>query len=108
MSSKRKHDINSRVEITSTQNTGALDAPAAPSGRTVTFSTRQLTSRRVPHTDTANVSLSKEDLVILQRHPEYELPTNSFLDFEQAVQDDLAVTQVPEIVQKPKTRVSAQ
>ena len=77
--------------------------------RTVTYA-RSTTGRLAEVIDSSKVSLSAEDLAILQKHPEFNIPTQNLRDFEDLVQGDLAQDNdddVPShtVVAEPKSRV---
>lgn len=108
MSSKRKRNLTSKVEITSTHDSVARDATSTTTAKARTFTfNRQPTGRLVQQSETADVIVSAEDLAVLQRHPEFDIPTDSFLDFEQSVHTDLSATDIPEpVVKKPQVCLS--
>lgn len=117
MASKRKRTSTARFESGSVSAFPPRPTSAVPSttqNRTVIYS-RSSTGRQAEHVDTTDVSISTHDLAILQQHPEYNLPTESLLDFETSVHDDLEGTNdnageddnVPshKLTEHPKARV---
>lgn len=101
---KRQHG----VEITTTA--GPSLQPPTTVSRHITFD-RSDTSRLRVQTSTSEVELSEEDLAILQDHAEFCVPAETFLDFEQSVQDSLGPDAVndniePPTLPKSKERVS--
>jgi hypothetical protein len=56
------------------------------------------------------MQISPDDLVILQGHPDYDMPAETFLDFEQGVHQALGDDgdENPETGVKEKTRVCIQ
>lgn len=92
MSSKRKRNTTARFETSSVPAPSSVPTTAIPSStrnRIVTY-TRSSTGRLAEVIDSGEVSLSAEDLAILQKHPEYNIPTQSLRDFEDFVHEDMA------------------
>lgn len=91
MSSKRKRQT--RVEFISSRSTTPNPSTITlPTARSVTFS-RQSTGRLGETSDSVEVPISAEDLIILQEHPEFSVPAESYLDFESSVHDALQGTE---------------
>jgi len=89
MASKRKRNQTSaHLEIISTQFSPDASTSRMTTARNVTF-TQQDTGRLGEQSDTTEIQISPEDLEVLQRHPEFSVAANSFLDFEHSVQDTL-------------------
>lgn len=77
------------VEVTpSAGPAGPFNVPTAALLRNITVDRSGSTSRLQRQADTATLDISPEDWVVLQEYKEYT-PVESFLDFEQAVQDSL-------------------
>lgn len=103
MTSKRKRNTV-HVEISSTSNPAPV-AAVIPKARALTYG-RHSTGRLIQESDIAQVAISHEDLAILQQHLEYSLPTESFLDFEHAVHNDLDTMDLVPVKKAKKIPVS--
>jgi hypothetical protein len=100
---RKRPQTSTHVEIISTQSNVAGSSSAVATARMVTY-TRESTGHLREHSDTIEVHVSPEDLKILQNHPEFSVPSSSFLDFENTVQsaldnDDIATAE-GEVVEK--------
>lgn len=99
MSKQTKRKRQHRVEV-STSAAPSLPPPVAVS-RHITLDRSDTSSRLRVQTDTSEVELSAEDLAILQDHAEFCVPAESFLDFEQSVQNSLGPDIIPDDTQRP-------
>lgn len=91
MASKRKR--RGQVEVTSSRRaTADHDTHAIPSAliqtRVVNVD-RQPGGRLRAKADIGEVSISDEDLAVLAKHPKFDLPHDSLLDFETTVHREL-------------------
>lgn len=86
----RKRKANTHgVEVTSSAGpVSPFTVPPAALSRNITVDRSGNTNRLRRQADTAALDISPEDWAVLQEYEEYR-PVESFLDFEQAVQDSL-------------------
>lgn len=98
-----------RVEITT--SAGPVLPPPTAVSRHLTLDRSTTSSRLRVQTGISEIELSAEDIAVLQEHAEFCVPAESFLDFEQSVQDSLGPDILhdntpPATLPKSKERVS--
>lgn len=99
-STKRKRNQHG-VEILSIASPSVAPAPPPPISRHITVD-RSDTNRLRLQVGTSVLNISPEDWAVLQEHKEYR-PVDSFLDFEQSVQNSLGPDTSADDSQKSST-----